>query len=95
MAFVMITRCDGPGCESFMQTAVGKPPTGWLLLASQGHNGQAIFCSWTCLALYAAQNASTYEKPAEQPMTDAAPEEPETNGHEPAEETVGTTSPTE
>ncbi len=94
MPFVMLTRCDGPACESFMQTAPNKPPTGWLIVASQGHNGQAVFCSWTCLALMAAQNASAYEKPGE-PVMPVDPEEPEANGHEPTEDPVGTTSPTE
>lgn len=54
------SRCDSPGCQSFRLTPAGQPPTDWLSI-----NGQVFTCSWTCLALYAAQAASQLEKPAE------------------------------
>jgi hypothetical protein len=70
MPISLWARCDSPGCESFRLTPVGQPPQDWLTI-----NNQVFVCSWTCLALYAAQAASQLEKPPENgTVPDAEPE---------------------
>ncbi len=82
MPLNLLIRCDSPGCEQFRVTPTGQPPTDWLTI-----NGQATFCTWTCLAIYAAQVAGQLEKAVKEPVNGTTEPTPE-----PAE-VVATSSP--
>ncbi len=77
------TRCDGPGCDRFQLTAPSQPPPGWLNI-----NNQVMLCSFTCMALYAAQMAGQLEKP--EPMPNG--KEPDANLQEATVDATGTAS---
>lgn len=80
MSVQLLVRCDSPGCEQFRLAPVGQPPADWLSV-----NGQATFCSFTCMALYAAQVASEHEKPAANGTEpDGEPEKAEVDASSPA-----------
>jgi hypothetical protein len=72
MPVEFLTRCDSPGCQSYQRTPVGQPPVNWLSI-----NGQWMFCSWTCVAICAAQVASEEKAQAEQAAAESV------NGAEP------------
>lgn len=87
MPVQLLVRCDSPGCESYEATPVGQPPVHWLNI-----NGAVTLCSWTCLAIYAANMAGLEKDRAEQAQAEApeADVEPEA----PPAEPVGAASPT-
>ena len=55
-------KCDSPGCQVSSESAPGYLPANWLQFY------HLTFCSWACLAVYAAQKDRDGEQvPHEEP----------------------------